>query len=293
MPSIASPYPRSSSPQWRRSAPSAVVVAALVLTGLSAASGSAHAAPATPLDRVSISAGAFYAEPEIQLGANTDYGRIDTGVEKGSSVTLPRARIDMLIGDKHGVSADYFRYNKSYRAALQGDSVIDGQPVSGSASFDGKLQLDLAKVAYKWWLGEGNDVFGIGIGAGYYRAKVGGTATADVVGKVSGVDVTRTVTGSDSTSESAYAPLLELGWRHAFSPDLRMFVDASGVKRNGGTINGKIYSGAVGVEWFATPNVALVLDYGIQKIKLNRDSDRDANLNIKLSGPSAFVKVRF
>lgn len=292
MPSIATPVQTSSMPHWRRAAPASLVLAALAITGLSVATPS-QAAPATPLDRLSISVGAFYAEPEIQVGANTDYGRIDTGAEKGSNVTLPRARIDMLIGDKHGVSADYFRYNKSYNAALQGGTVIDGQPISGSAEFDGKLQLDFAKVAYKWWLGEGNDVFGIGIGAGYYRAKIGGTATADVVGNVGGANVTRTLTGSDSTSESAYAPLLELGWRHAFSPELRMFVDASGVKRNGGTINGKIYSSAVGVEWFATPNVALVVDYGVQKIKLNRDSDRDANLNIKLAGPSASVKVRF
>lgn len=293
MTSIASPVPTSSTPQFRRSAAASLVLAALAVTSLAVASKSAHAEPAAPLDRLSISAGAFYAEPEIQLGANTDYGRIDTRDEKGSSVTLPRARIDLLIGDKHGISADYYRYDKSYSAALQGDTVIDGQPISGSASFDGKLQLDLAKVAYKWWLGEGNDVFGIGLGAGYYRAKIGGTATADVVGNVGGVNVTRTLTGTDSTSESAYAPLLELGWRHAFSPELRMFVDASGVKRNGGKINGKIYSSAVGVEWFATPNVALVVDYGMQKIKLNRDSDRDANLNIKLAGPSAYVKVRF
>lgn len=292
MPSKVSPYPIPS-PQARPLASTSLVATALIMSALAMAANSAHAAPATPLDRVSVSVGAFYAEPEIQVGANTDYGRIDSGTEKGSSVTLPRARVDMLVGDKHGVSIDYFRYDKAYRAGLQGGTVIDGEPISGSASFDGKLQLDIAKVAYKWWLGEGNDVFGIGLGAGYYRAKVGGTATADVAGSVGGVNVTRTLTGSDSTSESAYAPLLELGWRHAFSPELRMFADASGVKRNGGTINGKIYSGAVGVEWFATPDVALVVDYGVQKIKLNRDSDRDADLNIRLSGPSAYVKVRF
>jgi len=35
-----------------------------------------------------------------------------------------------------------------------------------------------------------------------------------------------------------------------------------------------------------------VLDYGIQKIKLNRDVGND-KLNVRLTGPSAFVKVRF
>lgn len=268
-------------------------VIAVLFSGLTLATGAAHAAPPAPLDRVSISAGAFYAEPELQVGANTEYGRIDTGTEKGGKVTMPRAKIDVLLGDKHGVSLDYFHYSKAYRPTLQGGTVINGEPISGTASFDGKLELDFAKLAYKWWLGQGNDVFGIGLGAGYYRAKVGGTATADIIGNVGGVNLTRTVTGTDSTSESAYAPLLELGWRHAFSPDLRVYVDASGVKRNGGKINGKIYNGTVGAEWFAMPNVALVVDYGVQKIKLDRDSDRDANLNLKFSGPSAYVKVRF
>lgn len=292
MPHTVSPHRALSTPQMGPS-PRPLLATAVLLACMSVTTGNALAAPPAPLDRLSVSAGAFYAEPEIQVGANTRYGRIDTGTEKGDDVTLPRAKIDLLIGDKHGVSADYFRYSKSYRPALQGGTVIDGVPISGAAAFDGKLQLDFAKVAYKWWLGEGNDVFGIGLGAGYYRAKVGGTATADIVGSINGTDVTRTLSGSDSTSESAIAPLLELGWRHAFSPELRMYVDASGVKRNGGKINGHIYSGAVGVEWFAMKNVALVLDYGVQKIKLNRDSERDANLGIKFAGPSAYVKMRF
>lgn len=283
----------SAKPYRRRSSRLALPLAGLALAAVSMATSTAQAAPAAPLDRVSIAVGAFNVEPEIQVTANTEYGRIDSDAEKGSRVTLPRARVDLLIGDKHGVSFDYFKYSKGYATALQRGTVIDGVPITGSASFDGKLRLDFAKMAYKWWLGEGNDVFGIGLGAGYYRAKVGGTARADIVGSIAGVNVTRTLTGSDSTSESAYAPLVELGWRHAFSPELRMYVDASGVKRDGGKINGKIYSGAVGVEWFAMPNVALVVDYGLQKIKLNRDSDRDASLNIKLSGPSAYVKMRF
>jgi hypothetical protein len=87
--------------------------------------------------------------------------------------------------------------------------------------------------------------------------------------------------------------LLELGYRHAFSPDLRFVADVSGVKKNGGRLNGHIYSGTAGVEWFFTKNVGLVADYGIQKIQLSRDGDRRADLNVKLTGPSAYIKVRF
>ena len=99
MPIITSPNPNPSILKSHQFASSSLVVAALAVAGVSFAAGAAHAAPAAPLDRLSVSVGAFYAEPQIQLGANTDYGRIDTGDEKGSSVTLPRAKIDLLIGE--------------------------------------------------------------------------------------------------------------------------------------------------------------------------------------------------
>jgi len=267
-----------------------------VLISLATAATAATAAgaePAAPLDRFSFSAGGFYVKPEIMANGDTRYGRIESGNQKGDRTTLPRARADILFGDKHGLSFDYLRYGKSYNPTLSGGTVINGEPITGTASFDGKLKIDLSKVAYKWWLGEGNDVFGIGVGAAYYRAKLSGTATAQVNGTVGGIPQSRTVTGSDSTSDSAYAPVVDLAWRHAFSPEVRMVAEASGVKKNGGKINGHIYGGSIGVEWFALKNVGVVLAYGIEKIELHRNSDRNADLRIKLAGPSAHVKVRF
>lgn len=264
-----------------------------VFLSLFGAAGLASADPSPALDRISVSAGGFYAEPKIKVGADTRYGRLDTGDNTQSHTTIPRVKADILIGDSHGISLDYYRYDKNYDPTLAASTVYEGTPLNGTAAVDAKLKLDLAQVAYKWWLGSGNDVFGIGLGAAYYRAKLGGSATGTVQGNVGGIAQTVNASGSDSVSESAYAPLLELGWRHAFSPDLRLVVDASGVKKNGGRINGHIYGGSVGVEWFPFKNVGFVADYGISKIKLNRDSERSADLNVKLTGPSAYLKVRF
>jgi len=260
---------------------------------LASAACGATAAPAAPLDRFSISAGAFSTKPDIMVDADTSFGRIESGRQKGDRTTLPRIKAEMVLGDRQSIAVDYLRYDKPYRPTLSGNTVIDGETVSGTANFDGDLRLDISKAAYKWWFGQQNDVFGIGVGAAYYRAKVGGTATAQVQGTVNGIPVTRNLSGTDSTSDSAYAPVLDLGWRHAFAPDVRMFVEASGVKKNGGKINGHIYSAALGVEWFMAKNVGLALDYGIQKIDLHRDSDRSSELRIKLAGPSAYVRARF
>jgi hypothetical protein len=262
-------------------------------TILASAACGAFADPAAPLDRFSISAGAFSTKADISVDADTNFGRIESGRQKSERATLPKVKVEMLMGDHQSIVFDALRYNKAYTPTLSGNTVIDGEAVSGSASFDGDLRIDLDKLAYKWWFGQQNDVFGIGLGAAYYRAEIGGTATAQVQGTVNGVPITRTVTGTDSTKDSAYAPVIDLGWRHSFSPDVRMFVEASGIKKNGGKINGHLYAAAVGVEWFMTKNVGLVLDYGIQKIDLRRDSDRDSALRIKLAGPSASLKMRF
>lgn len=257
----------------------------LGVLGMATAAATARAEPSPTLDRVSISIGAFSADPRINIGADTQFGRIDAPESKPSHTTIPRIKADLLIGDRHGLAFDYYRYDKSYTPSLTGETIINGQPVTGTATANADLKLDLAKLAYKWWLGSGNDTFGIGLGAAYYHANLNGTATGVVNGE--------TATARDSIGEHAFAPLLEVGWRHAFTPDLRMYVEASGIKKNGGRINGHIYGGNVGVEWFPFKNVGFVADYGISKIKLHRDSERDADLNIRLTGPSAYMKVRF
>jgi hypothetical protein len=255
------------------------------------AGGAAYAEPSEALDRFSISAGGFYTEPKIHAGADTRYGRIDTPDEKIDRVTLPRVKAELLFGDSQGLSFDYFRYDKSYDPSVSGQTASDGRTLTGTAAVDGNVRLDLAQLAYKWWIGHDRDVFGIGVGAAYMRAKVSGSATGSVTGLSGAPDVE--LNGHGEASASGYAPLLEFGWKHSFSPSVRMFADASGIKKNGGSLDGHIYGGAVGVEWFPVKNVGVVLDYGIQKIKLERNAERTADLDLRLTGPSAFVKVRF
>jgi len=265
----------------------------LAMTSLALASVGAHAGPSIALDRVSIAAGAFNAEPKIQAGVQRDDGYLSTGDQKGSRVTLPRVKADVLLGDGQGISLDYYRFDKSYDTALSGSTTRNGQVITGGGTANANVQLDLAQLAYKFWIGQGNDVVGVGLGAGYYRAKVDGTAAGTVRTTAGALTTSRSFSGTSGASESAFAPLLEAGYRHAFSPNLRFVADVSGVKKNGGRLNGHIYSGTAGVEWFFAKNVGLVADYGIQKIQLGRDGDRRADLNVKLTGPSAYVKVRF
>lgn len=256
-----------------------------------AGAGMAQAQQSPALDRMSISAGAFYAEPKIHVGGDTRYGRIDTPDEEIDDTTLPRVKAEILIGDSHGVSFDYFRFSKGYGATLDGDTVYEGRPVSGTITADAKLRLELARLSYKMWFGKEKNAFGVGLGAAYLRAKISGSAQANV--SASNPTQNYSWSGADSASDSVWAPTVELAWRHALNEKVRLYAEAAGIKKNGGSVEGHVYNGAVGVEYFPVKNVGLVLDYGIQKIDLHRNGDRTADLDLKLTGPSAYVKVRF
>jgi hypothetical protein len=285
---MSSPATRAVRPSLNKIVVNAVKGA--ILLG-AATAGMAQAQQSPALDRMSISAGAFYAKPEIHLGGDTRYGRVDTPDEKIGHETLPRAKAELLFGDSHGLSFDYFRFSKGYGATLDGDTVYEGRPVSGSIDADAKLRLEMARLAYKLWFGKEKSVFGVGLGAAYLRAKISGSADARL--SASNPPETYTWSGSGSSSDGVWAPTVELAWRYALNDKVRLYAEAGGVKKNGGTVEGHVYNGAAGVEWLAARNVALVLDYGIQKIDLHRNGERTADLDLKLTGPSAFVKVRF
>ncbi len=269
--------------QQHRHRPIRRLFALTVLTGLVATSASAQVSPA--LDRFSFSLGAFNAKPSFGARVNSQDGAFDTGDVPANSVTVPRVSADLLIFDSQGISFDYYRYKKTYSASDVSNFRVG--PTQVNASIDARLEttLDFGKLAYKWWLGSGNTVLGLGAGAAYYRIEADARASANVNGTVRNY--------AAHESEDAIAPLLELGVRHAFTPDLRVFLDTSGVWKNGGKLHGSIYNAAVGAEWFPIKNVGLVLSYSVSDITLNRDDAIDSRLRVKVHGPSAFVKVRF
>lgn len=270
--------------------PAVKVLKAAVLLAVAVA-GAAHAQQSPALDRMSLSVGGFHAEPRIHLGGDTRYGRVDTPDEEIDDVTLPRVKAELLFGDRHGASFDYWRYDEDYAAAPSGATVYEGRPVSGSIRADADVRLEMARLAYKYWFGTDRNAFGVGLGAAYLRARISGSAVANM--SAAAPVENYTWSGSGAASDSVWAPTIELAWRHALNDKVRLYAEAGGVKRNGGTVEGHVYNAAAGVEWLAAKNVSVVLDYGIQKIDLHRNGERTADLDLKLTGPSAFVKLRF
>lgn len=255
-------------------------------------SGVAMAQHSPALDRVSVWLGGYYAQSGTTLRASTADGSAsgdlnledDLGFRKRA--WSPRLRADFLIGDSQGLSIDYYRYRRERSKVLRDSLTYNGDTYNAEASIRGKLGFDFGSVAYRWWIGKGNDVFGIGLGAGYYRVDASIAGQASVNGN--------TAQAQSSTEASAWAPLLQLGWRHAFNDRWRMYVNASGVKKNGGHLYGHIYDAALGVQWFPTDHFGISFEYDIDRIRLHqRHETYNDSLDLRLDGPSVFATFRY
>jgi hypothetical protein len=237
------------------------------------------------LDRISISAGVFSADPTFMTSLNSKYGNFQSGDMGLGKETMPRVKAEIIIFDSQGISFDFYQYKHDYGGATAHIVDVFGTAVTTATNANLGLQLDFAKLAYKWWFGSGNTVLGLGAGAAYYKVSLKGNVGLSINNASAGLDY--------GYSDDAVAALLEIGVRHAFSPDLRLFANASAAKKSDGSLRGVISNVAVGVEWFPIKNVGFVLDYGIHQIDLARDDVINVNIYSKLQGPSALVKVRF
>lgn len=263
------------------------------LLPLALGSGLACAQQSPALDRVSLWLGGYDAHVDTTIGASDPGGRyggnfsLENDLGFNDRKRVPRARLDFLVGDSQGFSLDYYSVNRSRSQSLARSISYAGNDYEAAATVRGKLNFDFGSASWRWWFGHGNDVFGLGLGGAYYRVHAAISGETSVNGEPVGQV-------SSGTSDGAWAPMLQLGWRHAFNDQWRMYADAAGVKKNGGRLSGHIVNAALGVEWLPWPHLGFGAEYGYSRVVLHqRKHAYHANLDMKLDGPSLFVHLRF
>jgi hypothetical protein len=262
-------------------------------TDNSSASDSSSSDTISPaLDRVSLSLGGYYADNSTTIGAGLNqydvHGNLNLQHDLGfpQHEVVPRLRFDFLLGDSQGFSFDYYRVEQSRTAAANAAFDFNGNAYDANASITGRLNFDFGSAAYKWWFGHSSDVFGVGLGAGYYHIFAGIKGQASLNGNFEGE-------AGASASENAWAPELELGWRHAFTDNVRMYFNAQGLRKNG-DLGGHIYDGALGVEWFPWKNLGFGAEYDDTRISVHdRKEYYHDDVALDLDGPSVYVRFRF
>ncbi|MEP6939046.1 MAG: hypothetical protein ABI846_04730 [Rudaea sp.] len=243
---------------------------------------------AQALDRVSLWLGGYSLDTKVSVDARNAAGDISTGkvdLDSGNE-TVGRARIDFLVFDSQGFSFDYFTLDNSTSRVLSKPFTFEGLPFQLDSTIHAKLDLAAGSASYHWWFGSASDIVGIGVGGSWYKLKVGidGKITLNAI----------EAEGGASWQDDAVAPLVTIAYKHAFSDGLRVYLDASGVRKNAGKLTGHIYDGRVGVEWFPWRHFGVGAEYGITHIHVNHDGESYlAAVDVKFSGPSLFGRMRF
>ena len=271
--------------------PARAVAVVCFLPAFAAAAGSVP----DPLDRWSLAVGGFRAVSDttvtVRAGIDpyTAEGSFNFEDDLGLDSRQPVAhlRLDVLTtpGRKQALSLDYFGFDRENEVRIDRSIVYDGTTYEAFARVRGRLDYDFASAAYRWWMGEGATVWGVGAGLAYYRVDTLLEGEASFDG-----DPVHTATRS---SDAAVAPLLVLGWRHALDDRWRLYADLSGVAKEGGALTGHIIDAGVGVEWFPWRRLGVAFEYGYTRIRLAREREYwDARLDLALQGPSVFLRVR-
>lgn len=269
------------------------VLSAFAVAAASAVASSAASAQQSPaLDRVSIWLGGYYARNDttVSVQGSGPYAGIsgdlsfedELGFEKHS--VNPRVRLDFLLGDSQGFSFDYYQIHRDRSASYA--QAIPELGTDVGAHIESTLDYDFGAASYKWWLGHGSDVFGFGLGAAYYSVdwRVNGSASMG----------DQAVSASASYQESAWAPMLTLGWRHAIDEHWRVYANVAGVKKNGGPLSGHLWDAAFGAEWFPWQNLGFALEYSASRLHLEKDyQEGTAKLDLESDGPALYLRARF
>lgn len=259
----------------------------LLAGALAASCGGVAAAPSIALDRVGIWLGEYLPTVDASISARlnpVDVGRGHAAL-RSRDETLPRARLEVLVGDRNGLAFDYTRFARDRELVLEDAFSYQGHDLDAGDRIKGHLRFEIGNAAWRWWFGEGSDVYGVGIGAAWYRLDVGLRGHP--------ADAPEDEIVSLRFADSAVAPLITLGWRHAFSDRLRVYADGSGIWKKGNRLSGRLYNASVGIEWFPWQQVGVGMEYGMSRARVRRERDLyDAGLDLDLRGPSLFVRAR-
>ncbi|MGA9334010.1 MAG: hypothetical protein WBV39_07005 [Rudaea sp.] len=262
-----------------------------------ACAGTACADVPMALDRASLWVGGFYPTVDASVSANGDDlsgsdvdFRRDLGLYKNR--TLSNVRLDFLVFDNQGFTFGGYRYARSATNMLDRDIMFDGDTYHANAYVHARLSLQTYYATWHWWFETGDlDVVGVGLGAAYYDLRGAIDGNVDVTG---GSIIGAESSGRGEAEGSAVAPLLTLGWKHAFSDRWRGFADFSGVRKPSGAFTGHLLNGRIGLEYFPWKNIGAALEYDRTDLDVKADKRSwTGRAKIRFRGPSAFVRLRW
>ncbi|HEY0335585.1 MAG TPA: hypothetical protein VGC74_18090 [Stenotrophomonas sp.] len=227
-----------------------------------------------PLDRFSVRASGYVTSFDTEIRADGEIGR-GTQVNLHRDLGLDESNIIANFGltwrpwQRHEFGLSYYTKDADATRVIDRDIEFEDHLYETSSTIRSQASLDSYEASYTWWAASRERwALGPRVGVIWYRMQLRISLEADVNGNQMGSSV------SDEVSADLPAPTIGAGWRWTPAEDWRVSADAGYFTVSIDDIDGDVYFGRAGVEWFPWERAGFSLDYTATRIKV--DSNRDS-----------------
>lgn len=266
-----------------------VVPLALILLTVSPA-----AFAVEPLDEFSVRIGGYVSTFDTQVRADgtttngTEFD-LDRDLNVDPDSTIAMVGLTWRPFEHHEFSFSYRQDDKDASTRLQRDIIVEDTVYPTSATVRSELAVDTYEASYVWWAASHeNWALGPRVGVVWYSMDLGLQLELDANGDP--------VTGTVRNDLSADLPEPTIGgsWRWTPAEQWRISADGGYFSADIGDIDGDVFFGRAGVEWYPWENVGFWLDYTVSDVDVDIDKDRfDGDLVFRDSGVRLGVAYRF
>src|SRR5258706_1384706 len=251
------------------------------------------------LDRADFWLGNYRSDLKLSARVNGEVGGTGTELD-GTDIDFRRAFAfggshNLLFAgaawrpfQRHQFSLDYHQDTRDESRSLSRELQFNGEIFPLQARVAARFEYRLIDAKYSYWpyLTQ-RDAFGLSLGVATYHVRV----TLSGRASIDGGDTS--ASASTSADSDVPAPLIGLGYRHAFSERVRFFADASAFKASINAIDGTVGSVNAGFEYYPLEHVGLALLY--TGTELDGEVSKhgfDGHLKLRSSGYQVQLRLR-
>jgi hypothetical protein len=247
-----------------------------------------------PLDTFSVRLSGYVSKFDTELRADGETER-GTPIDLERDLGLDADNIIANIGltwrpwENHEFGLSYYTQSADKTRQTQRTFEFEDNLYQANSTVRADSDIDAYEAYYVWWAAN-HETWTLGprFGLIWYRLKLGLSLEVDSNGNQVGGAV------SNSVSADLPAPTIGGSWRWVFADDWRMSADAGYFSVNVNDVDGDVYFGRLGIEWFPWERSGFLLDYTISKIKVDANkSDFNGNIDFKDSGLRLGYVYRF
>lgn len=252
------------------------------------------AGPLTALDAGSVSAGVYFSDVGL-TGAVSAEDEFDGEVHSfADDFDLGhRRRVEMLEVSwapwrRHEFRVGYHRDVRRRTLQLSEEFEFEGETFPVDVDLRSELRFSALSVDYTyWWYAEERTAFGLQVGA--ERLSAGLALRGRVASEGNGE-----VTIDAAVSDHLYAPTFGVAARQVFGDRWRGSIELRAMELSHRSYDGRALAGTIGLEYFATERLGLVLQYSDSRVRVSRSAGIfDGEVELRLSGPQAMLRYRF